>query len=101
MKKTVLTIALSLSAILAFSQQSKEVKQPNTPQKEVKAVDSTKITITVTLEQYNQIQAILTQASNLIGQSNLPIKQANETINGLVAVSTFFKQYEPQPKKEK
>lgn len=99
MKKKIL-----ITALLAFTglvSNAQTVKQPNTPQKEVKAVDSTKITITVTLEQYNQIQAILTQASNLIGQSNLPIKQANETINGLVAVSTFFKKYEPQPKKEK
>lgn len=98
MKKTIL-----ITALLAFTglvSNAQTVKQSNTPQKEVKAVDSTKITITVTLEQYNQIQAILTQASSLIGQSNVPMKQGSETINGLIAVSTFFKQYEPNKKQK-
>lgn len=99
MKKTALTIILAFSALLAFSQQSKSSNHTELPKQEVKALDST-ITIKVTKQQLKQIEDILQSAGQSISKSNLPINDALQTIQGLNAIVSFFKQYE-QPKKEK
>jgi hypothetical protein len=98
MKKTALTITLAFTALLAFSQDVKQSKQPITPRQEVKPSDSL-INVSISPQNLKDIYGILTNVITTLENSDAPSKKTKEIKTQLEGLAQFLSTR--QPKKEK